>query len=141
MARPPKSTAALKLHGTYRKDRHGNRADVAFQPGEPEKPADLDADALWLWETVVGNLPPSGRSRIDAPLLWGMARWWSQWRQFDAELKAGEGDPYKVMVMAAAAWKQFEGCASRFGMSPAARAALKLPADETPTGKLAKYVQ
>lgn len=140
MARPCKSTQVLKLQGTYRKDRHSDRVDVQFSAGEPEKPADLDTDASWLWDTVVGNMPERGKSRIDAPLLLGMARWWSQWRRFDAELRDGVGDPYKVMVMAAAAWKQFEGCASRFGMSPAARASLKLPADEPAKGKLAEFL-
>jgi hypothetical protein len=130
MARPPKSTAELKLHGNYREDRHGDRCDESMAIGEPQKPDDLEEIESWAWDIVIGGLLPAAKAQIDAPLLIGLCRWYARWCEYDRRMRAGEGDEYKNLVMAATAWKAFERCASRFGMSPADRAKLKLPASE-----------
>lgn len=114
----------MKLHGDYREDRHGARIDAELANGIPDKPAGLDEGASYVWDLVTGNLPEGQQSKIDAPLLIMLCRWWSIWRKFDAMLEAGEGDPYKVLIQATAASKQVCTLAGRFGLSPVDRTKL-----------------
>lgn len=126
MSRPRKPTASHRLDGTYRDDRHGLRADDLFTHGEPEKPAWLDDDASWAWDTVVSFIPEPVRCELDVLLLAGMCDWWSKWRRFAKQVTSADEDEYKAVMKAAIAWKQFDKCASRFGLSPVDRARLNV---------------
>ena len=124
--RPPKSTAQHKLEGTYRPTRHAARLDEATVPGIPSKPVGMDGQAGWLWGMVTDHLPPEAMSQLDTAALVGVCRWWSLWREYDQQLDDGEGNAYKTLIMAVAAWKQFEKAAAKFGLSPVDRARLKI---------------
>jgi phage terminase small subunit len=50
----PKDAETLKLHGTFRKDRHAGRENIPPPQGEPVRPASLKGDALKHWKE---NLP------------------------------------------------------------------------------------
>lgn len=126
MSRPPKPTAEHRLHGTYRDDRHGLRADGLFTHGEPEKPAWLDDDALGAWDTVIAFLPEQIKCELDALMLAGMCDWYSKWRKFSKQITSSDQDEYKATMKAAIAWKQFEKCAVKFGLSPVDRARLNV---------------
>lgn len=144
--RPPKTAAQHKLEGT-RRDVDGDRLDVAFGVGEPSKPAEvaIDDEASSLWDVAVASLPAGAKSKVDFAMLAGVCRWYSAWRRFDRMLESGEDsqgqpvDSYKTLIQSATAWKQFESAASKFGLSPAARASIKFSGAKEPKGKLAKY--
>lgn len=121
--------------------------DGAFKTGEPEKPIEIatDDEASRLWDVIVASLPDGAKSRVDFAMLAGVCRWYSAWRTFDQQLVDGydannkQVDSYKVLIQAATAWKQFESAASKFGLSPAARASIKFSGKAEPQGKLAKF--
>jgi P27 family predicted phage terminase small subunit len=133
--RPRKPTAKHKLDGTFRKDRHGDRADVGMDlPGQPIMPAGLSDDARELWVRVVGQLTRSKVAvEIDTSQLEAMCRWWARYLEnerhaceFSHDIEAG--DMYEKR--AKRAWDAFDKVASRFGLTPADRAKLKLPEDK-----------
>lgn len=126
--RPPKPTADHKRDGTYQKCRHEDRADESLAIGKPQKPDFADDRASKLWDLIVIGLPEKAQATLDTPLLIGLCRWWCRWLDFMQKMDDTESDVehYKLMVMAAAAWKQFATLASRFGMSPVDRARLKI---------------
>lgn len=126
--RPPKSTALHKAQGTFQPCRHGDRVDEILAVGEPTKPNDLDDDATWLWDLVCGSLPETARSILDTPLLLAMCEWWSLYRRYARRAQKGEGNEYNTLLMTVNAFKQFDGCASRFGLTPADRVRLKIQA-------------
>lgn len=132
MGRPFKSIAEHQLHGTYRRDRHGDRADGASAPGSPIKPADLPADAAELWESILGSLPTAAVASVDYAALTGCCRWYSVMLANLRQLDAGTGDAYKLTTLASIASKQFATFAQRFGLTPADRAKLRLLATEIP---------
>ena len=132
MGRPRKPTAQLKLSGTYRADRHGNRVDDTVAAGKPLKPTWLKGDASAAWEAMVGSLAAGVLTYADSMLLAGAARWWASWRKYDGVLQAGEADGYKAMMMAAIAWKNFEKCAAKLGLNPIDRAKMRCETKELP---------
>ena len=136
MPRVPKSTSDLKLHGTFREDRHGGMVDAEFVAGVPVMPDDLGPDGEWLWSTIIKGYAPGVLSGQDASALEGAARWWARWRKFDRLIDEA-ADPYKATCLASIAWKAFVGVASKLGLSPAARASLKFPdkKDKSDNGK------
>lgn len=114
--RPRKSAANLKLHGTYRKDRHATRPDDGAEPPLTVKPEWLTGEASAFWDRVIVPLAKSGRAVVaDGEMAAGMCDWWREWR--DAPSIAAKN----------IAWKNFVSCASRFGLSPADRAKLAAP--------------
>ena len=124
MGRPPKTTSELKLTGTWRADRHGDRADVTPQ-GRPVKPDDLDADAADLWDAIIDGCLARGADSADAPALSSMCRWWSVYIRCDRKM-AGDDPNYKAGVLASMAYKQFSQMAAKFGLTPVDRAKLKM---------------
>lgn len=137
--RPPKATDKHRRQGTFRKDRHAARADVIAPIGGAgvAPPFPIDAEAQWLWKLVADHLPAGTLGPIDAATLAGLCRWWSLWRKCDSQIESlNQDDPlsmalaYKLTCMSAAAWKQFEKLAARFGMTPSDRARLKAPKQE-----------
>lgn len=128
--RNPKTSAELKLTGGFRADRHGSRADVVWPHDLPEKPADLSDDAAWLWELVLSQLPDAARAKVDAAVLRGMCEWWGLYRRYMNLATEATAEDYRIVQMAAMAWKQFEKSSCDFGLSPAARAKLRVGGKE-----------
>lgn len=78
--RRAKSPEMLKLNGTYREDRHGDRADLQVG-GEPKRPTHLKGEARKLWNTVVPVLVEQGyASELDSQSLTAMCEWWAEYR-------------------------------------------------------------
>lgn len=129
MARPPKSLRQHKRDRTYRADRHGDRVpDEAFD-GDLERPDDLSVDELAVWQLVVDTSPEGVLRAIDASELTGCCWWYGEYckamramRPMRVTVKAY----YRLANLAAIAWKHFAAAASRFGMTPADRARLKM---------------
>ncbi len=124
---PAKPTAELKLMGNYDKRRHANRADETLAIGMPRKPEGMSAQEAWLWDTVVDTMPAAALSSLDTATLIGLCWWWGEWRRLTAAIEDGGCDAYRASCMAASAWKQFSGMASKFGMSPVDRTKIQLP--------------
>lgn len=129
MGRPRKPLASLKLSGSFRRDRHGDRSEGDFEPGVPTMPAGLTGTAAWLWQLVVDEFPQHGLNELDAPMLEALTDWWIVYQSAMVDAKQGD---YRACMMAAVAFKQVTTIGAAFGLSPVARAALKLPAATPP---------
>ena len=134
--RPRKPTGLHKIDGTFRADRHGDRADAAHDFfAVPEKPADLVCEAEDLWDQVVGRLASSqSTSDLDTASLHAMCLWWQRFLDLNAKATEFAWDDERAEMYenrAIKAWRAFDRIASRFGMTPADRAKLKSnPKDE-----------
>lgn len=131
----PKTIARHKRDGTYRRDRHGDRVDDSdFEGDLPERPADLSVDELSVWELVLGTSPDGVLRAIDESELIGCCWWYGEYckaMRCMRPMKATAKAYYRLANLAAIAWKHFAAAASRFGMTPADRARLKMTkADE-----------
>ena len=131
MGNPRKPVVSLKLAGTYRADRHGDRGGQ-WSSDPPEQPPDLDGVALEMWQQLVSSVPAGVLTSSDSFMLVGACRWYSLWLRFDRQIRDGVGDPYKVTILACAAWKAFMNAAGRLGLSPVDRAKLTIPEPNTP---------
>jgi P27 family predicted phage terminase small subunit len=128
MVRPRKPTAALKLHGTYRKKRHATRVDESSLPADVVKPSDMAPIASQFWDDEVPSLFTSGVAKSrDLPALRGMCEWWGKYREAMVKLETSVLTLHEINTtqnLAGSAWKNFCNMASRFGMTPADRAKL-----------------
>jgi phage terminase small subunit len=139
MGRPRTPVATLKLTGGFRKDRHEARVDDKIATGTPAKPLDLDPTASRVWDTVMASLSAKALRAADQMVLVGCCVWYSRWVEFDRQIAQGQGDPYKLMVMAGVAWKNFMAAAAKIGITPVDRTKLDVPVDEKPEDGKAKF--
>lgn len=143
--RPPKPTALHKLHGTYREDRHGERADSEEElfTGIPDKPHDLGPDADLLWDHVIGQLKAAKVvTGIDSASLEAMCRWWGRYKELDRRIvkESHDDDLCETLELRARrSWLAFDRISSRFGMTPADRAKLKTAPPEERVNPLAEF--
>ena len=130
MGRPPKSLKQHKQDRTYRADRHGSRvSDAAFEGDLPTRPDDLSVDELAVWELVVNTSPEGLLRSIDESELRGCCEWYGEYRKVMGAMRPMRATAkayYRLANLAAIAWKHFAAAASRFGMTPADRARLKM---------------
>lgn len=133
--RPRKPTGMHKVDGTFRADRHGERADAGhdfFQV--PTKPKDLKGEGAKLWKLVVDNLAASrSTSKLDTASLHAMCKFWNRYLELDQRATENAFDDEFAEVLeerALKAWRAFDRIASRFGMTPADRAKLKVSPSE-----------
>lgn len=137
--RPPKPTAQHELDGTFRSDRHGDRADLSWLPGKPVKPKGLDEDSNWLWDLVVGQLPEGARAAVDAVQLIALCNWWRRYTKYARMMDEEIGNPMHVSCMECMAWKNFTKLAAEFGLSPAARTRLKVSGAQPKKAKPSEF--
>lgn len=143
--RPPKPTELLKLSGTLRKDRHASRfdADIDTLPPEslfPPAPADLHPRAASLWDPwIKGLLLKRVLTLADFSTLEIGFRHLSQALYYSDRI-AAEGMPdflsdddlerrKQLDKLFQEASKAFLKVMYEYGSTPAARAALKVPAE------------
>ena len=121
-----KPAEVLKLHGSYREDRHGSRGPKTG--GEPlRKPDDLDPVASAHWDFMV-RTRTAWLAASDADTLRRLCELWSL---SEASRKQAMETPLVKDVRCAftsyhAEWSKL---AARFGMTPADRARLGEGAD------------
>lgn len=119
MARPPKSIAELKLHGNYREDRHGARADIEeVVSGVPDKPPGLNEHESWMWDLVIEEYGDEGPvRRIDTAALLQACRLWGLLQQSQAEAASDPTDKNLRCAVTSyyAAWDR---AAAKLGITP-----------------------
>jgi hypothetical protein len=120
MARQPKTTAEHKRDGTYRKDRHGSRVDVAYQSNAPASILELDELAQTVRDLVISDAPDGVLTASDGVQLDAMCKLFSDW------VKAHkEAADYNSKCNALGLLKAFQSIAAKFGMAPADRAKIR----------------
>lgn len=128
--RQPKSKSRHRREGTFRADRHADRVDDRDFDGElPERPDDLSVDELAVWSLVVDTSPSGVLRAIDQSELVGCCWWYGEFckaMRTMRPMRATVKSYYRLSNLAAIAWKHFAAAASRFGMTPADRARLKV---------------
>ena len=114
-------TAKLKLHGVFRKDRHGDRAMEPQPIGKVLRPREMSRDAIEHWKSIVPGLVKTGvATTADISALVQMCEWWAEWKRAkNQRIK----DRPRVMSMSMA-FHNWRDLASRFGMTPSDRANL-----------------
>ena len=131
--RKPTATASLKLHGGFRRDRHSGRADAAPPEGEPIKPQGFGPVESALWDQVVPILIRRKLvGTLDTAQLICMCRHYRHYVACDLLLEGNPADK-NLRVSAIAWWTAFDRVASKFGLTSADLASLKVPAvDQKP---------
>ena len=118
-----KPTSVLKREGGFRRCRHGDRSDINYDPTELKPPRGLGRDGAWLWRLVVDATPRGVLTTVDTPQLFALCKWWGRWRRLD---RKSDLNAFQLRQMLQS-WKQFSQLATQFGLSPSARAGLKVP--------------
>ena len=125
--RKPKPTVLHVLEGTLKPERHAGRTDQRAT-GTPDKPTDLDAEANALWGMIQGELGTLTK-RPAGPALAQFCRLWSRLRQaeqlFDIDILEVRSRDLYLKLLA-----QWHKMASDFGLTPAARCKLTIPAKD-----------
>ncbi len=119
--RHPKSVAELKLHGTFRPGKHGDRLAEPAVEGLPEKPVGLKPDAEWLWDLVLAEYANAGPlKRIDTAAVMAACDLWSKYR---AASKLADANPVdkETRIAVTAYYAAWERAASKIGINPVDR--------------------
>ena len=137
--RPRKPKAHLKLMGSFREDRQGDRFDDCGL-ADVGKPAGLSEGASVVWDEVVPKLVGLGFAKDpDVLALSGMCEWVARYRYclaWLAEVQKAVGYSVdreeteliaKIQSMVNKAWTAFTAVAIKFGFNPADRAKLAAP--------------
>ena len=126
----PKTVEQLKLSGSYREDRHGDRGTPPQPGGQPFAPFKLSEEAAQLWDVVVPKLTALGvATALDSFELAAMAEHYGSWRRL--QRLATEADPpdARLQRMAAKSYTLFSGTAKKFGLNPTDRQRLEVPVE------------
>ena len=125
-----KTNHQRREEGIYENSRHGNALEEITTPGLPVPPKKLSPRQRDIWNMIVDNTAPEVLNQVDSMMLYGAARWFEKFEQWD-EAPAKEGmDAYKADVMASMCWKQFTAICAKFGLTPMDRAKIKLDPDQ-----------
>src|SRR5438105_2640109 len=124
--RPRKPAERHILHGSFRDDRHGDRADVPQLEGVPQKPRDLDAQGNWLWDLIIGAYAGKAvLAKLDTAHLRVTCEMWSLYRK--AITAAKRKPTNKAARTAVVQYKsEFERAAAKLGLNPADRERLHM---------------
>ena len=127
--RRPKPKAIHVAEGTYRPDRHGDRADGTTE-GQPVKPRGLKGPALNYWNRIVPRLVKTGLADSrDSAALGQLVNWWAAAEELRKRWEAGDIDVFNQWLNASKQWLQL---ADRFGLSPVARSKIVQVKKEKP---------
>ena len=138
--RPRKTADEHLANGTYRPSRHGPLpAPVeGSAPEPPDMPAGLTADEAAAWGEIVPCVAGRVR-RSDVPALVDLCRWWVRLgrmaRRLD-ELEPAAGNYVQTLTGAGICSTNFDRLASKFGMTPADRAKLRVVDAAPPAPKV-----
>lgn len=133
MGNPRKPTSELKLHGAYRKDRHGDRVDQLLSPAVPARPDGLDSIAAEHWDRIVQHIGRTGAlTAIDSEAIELAARYWSLWKRAVRRCEKRPMDR-DFRIQAVAYGQEWGKAASKLGLNPVDRARLS-GSGETPSG-------
>jgi P27 family predicted phage terminase small subunit len=122
-----KSAAELKLHGTYRRDRHEKKRGLPTD-GSPEKPTWLDPTASALWDRLTAAFPPGAVGAADTMALAAACEMWSLYRAAVAVAKQHPTDK-DARISATSYLAMFNKLAGKFGLTPVDRQRLGITAD------------
>lgn len=153
--RPPKPTATHRAKGTYRADRHGSRMPegVSAIPSCPDHLTDRYRQAWTVIvdqaKTIDGLVTLADATALETAAV-ALVRYWQVREAIDA-LVTGEDEQLAIVVNAShgprvrpefaeerAAEERLVKALARFGLTPTARAAMRLPeGGDDPFAKLA----
>lgn len=129
--RPRKPDELKILDGSWRPDRDGSPSSQAVADGDPKPPPYLKGEALAFWNQVVPGLVDNNVAKTrDSAELALMCEWWGRLRKFTRQLDRMKGNDkrlYQMTVLVSIATDKFDKIASRFGLTPADRAKLRIP--------------
>jgi P27 family predicted phage terminase small subunit len=135
--RPPKPIEQHRLDGTWRHDEHGKIVTLPLT-GAPIKPPDLSPVASELWDHIVQSLGVQDIAKhLDTTTLAEMCRWYARYRRIADEMDKLDilndaNAHYKLMISAGQAWDKAERLMYHFGMTPVARARIKVEPKKNP---------
>lgn len=131
--RKPTATAILKLTGAYRKDRHGERAQLP--PGIPDCPGVLSPVARAEWERLVPELAASGvLTLVDRGILAAHCQAYATWIEAEqmmaqhgrmATSSTGWQTPSVWHSIGNAAFGRMIKTAAELGLTPVSRGRVK----------------
>ena len=132
--RKPKPTGRHKVEGTYRHDRHGDRATA--KPGVPTAPAKLSAEAKVEWQRVIGELAAANLlAKLDRSTLALYCEAWADYwaaklivqkEGWTAVGSTGNVIEHPAVKAMQRAWEQCLKAGCQFGMTPSARGSIKM---------------
>ena len=136
-----KTAAELKLHGTFRKDRHGDLEKAPQIAERLKKPTGMSREASALWDKIVARYERSKMlTAQDAETLRVACETFSHWKRADATLRDDPTDASArtSFIQLAQAWRTF---AAAFGLTPLDRQRLREPPmkeDESPLSQFTR---
>lgn len=140
--RPRKSIAELKLAGTYRHDRHGDRDDAPLFDDSPSRPKGMDKIAAKYWREVIQPLiDKKAVNAVDRPALEALANFYAV---YHTQMRAYLENPTSVGLfnMMNKSWSTYSRLAASFGLTPKDRSnvAKTVPKKERPKSQLASFL-
>ena len=115
--------------GTYRKDRHGSRAELHVDPAQLKSPFPDGSEEQMSWDRIVTTLPPEQITNLDYDKLCVYCEAWGQYRRVWPEFVKDPLDK-DVRITALNLMDRVIALGREFGTSPMSRMSLKLPATE-----------
>ena len=142
MPRKAKPTNLHKLQGTYQKCRHSKSQTLEIESDAIEPPPQLSRQALEHWDVIAQQLKKAGvLSNMDVDALAIYCEHWAMWAEANQQIQkhgmlvkdpkknnAPMVSPYLKISMQNA--EIIRKMLSEFGMTPAARASLKVSSNE-----------
>jgi P27 family predicted phage terminase small subunit len=123
--RKPTDVDTLKLHGTFKKGRHGDRELAPGASGEPVRPEHLTEEAAQFWDFVVSELVSNGTvKRLDTMELTAAAEMWQLYRKTVESAKQNPLDK-DIRIAVTSYLTEWRSMASDLGLTPAARQRLR----------------
>lgn len=135
--RPRKPTEQKRREGTFRADRDGGA--VELEVCRPERPPWMSDDAGRHWDRLCDQLEAAGMlSAVDGDGLCLLCEAIAEYQAASDEVAADgltamseKGGTYisAAACLRSAAWKKIETMLRRFGMTPSARASMRMRSD------------
>lgn len=137
--RPRKHAKKHHLDGTYRPDRHDDRADGVAVVGKCEPTRKLNAVGKKEFDRVLAAYPAGTLGASDSEALTQYAEWVQRMDAIVAKERSGELPINATMKLAGDASKHCLHFAVRFGLTPADRGKVKLSGATDGDGKEKKF--